>query len=44
MFDELTDELLDLTASVRGTADSHLAMVVYSCCCSCCCGCLFFCW
>ena len=35
MFTALTDELLDLTANVRGEAPGHFAMVID--CCSCCC-------
>jgi hypothetical protein len=42
MFNALTDELLDLTATARGEAASHFAMVL-SCCSSSCCGCLFLC-
>jgi hypothetical protein len=42
MFHELTDELLDLTASVRGGGRELFAAVID--CCSCCsCGCLFSC-
>ena len=43
MFEELTRELLDLTASVKGKSAARYAMVV-DCCCSCSCACLFFCW
>ncbi len=42
MFDELTRELLDLTASVKGKSGAHFAMVIDCCCCSCC-GCVFWC-
>jgi len=35
MFDELTRDLLDLTASVKGETRSYFAMVLS--CCSCCC-------
>ena len=43
MFTELTREMLDLTAEVKGEAASLFAMVVDRCCCSCC-GCVLFCW
>jgi len=43
MFKELTRELLDLTAEVKGEAPSLFAMVI-DCCSSCSCACLFFCW
>jgi hypothetical protein len=43
MFKELTAELLDLEATVRGDDGTHFAMVVNGCCCSSCCVCLFFC-
>jgi hypothetical protein len=42
MFDELTSELLDLTATVRGAGRELFAAVIDCCCCSCC-GCLFLC-
>ena len=42
VFKELTNELLDLTATVRGESPSHFAMVVDCCSCSSC-ACLFFC-
>ena len=43
MFDELTRELLDLTAEMKGEATSLFAMVID--CCSCCsCACVWFCW
>ena len=42
MFDELTRELLDLTASVKGTRASRFAMVIECCCCSSC-ACVAFC-
>ena len=42
MFDELTRELLDLTASVKGTSAARFAMTIDCCCCSCC-GCVFWC-
>jgi hypothetical protein len=42
MFSELTRELLDLTAEVKGEARSLFAMVIDCCSCSCC-GCLFWC-
>jgi hypothetical protein len=43
MIDEITDELLDLTATVRGRGGEHFAAVV-DCCCCCSCSCLFLCW
>ena len=43
MFNELTRELLDLTAEVKGEQTSLFAMVVDCCCCSCC-GCFWLCW
>jgi hypothetical protein len=43
VFKELTNELLDLTATARGEAASHFAMVI-DCCSSSSCSCLFFCW
>jgi len=43
MFNELTRELLDLTAEVKGERTSLFAMVVDCCCCSCC-GCVWLCW
>jgi len=43
MFNELTRELLDLTAEVKGEPTSLFAMVVDCCCCSCC-GCIWICW
>lgn len=43
MFKELTRELLDLTATVKGAEISRFAMVV-DCCSCCCCGCVWFCW
>ena len=42
MFKELTPELLDLTAEVKGETGSLFAMVIDCCSCSCC-GCLFAC-
>ncbi len=42
MFEELTRELLDLTAEVKGEPTSLFAMVIDGCSC-CCCGCLFWC-
>ncbi len=42
MFDELTRELFDLTASVKGKSAARFAMVIDCCCCSCC-GCVFWC-
>ena len=42
MFDELTRELLDLTASVKGTRAGRFAMVIECCCCSSC-ACVAFC-
>jgi hypothetical protein len=39
MFDALTSELLDLTASVKGEAAAPFAMVI-SCCSCCCCACV----
>jgi hypothetical protein len=42
MFDELTSDLLDLTATVRGAGRELFASVID--CCSCCCsGCLYSC-
>jgi streptolysin S family bacteriocin protoxin len=40
MFEELTHELLDLTATVQGYRKAHLAEMrpgMLCCCCSCCC-------
>jgi hypothetical protein len=42
MIEELTRDLLDLTADVKGEPESFFAMVIDGCCCSCC-GCLFLC-
>jgi len=42
MFKELTRELLDLNASVQGTAATRFAFVI-DCCSCCCCGCFVFC-
>lgn len=42
MFSELTRDLLDLTAEVKGEAGSLFAMVIDCCSCSCC-GCVFWC-
>jgi hypothetical protein len=42
MFDELTREMLDLTASFKGEAAARFAAVQVCCCCSCC-TCLFDC-
>ena len=42
MFDELTRELLDLSASVKGEAAVRFAAVI-SCCSCTCCGCLVDC-
>ncbi len=42
MFKELTAELLDLTATVRGEAGEHFAASV-DCCSCCCCACLWIC-
>jgi hypothetical protein len=42
MFRELTRELLDLTADVRGESRSLFAFVIDCCSCSSC-GCLFWC-
>ena len=42
MFKELTKELLELTAEVRGESGSLFAAVIDCCCCSCC-GCMFAC-
>lgn len=38
MFDQLTEELLDLTATVKGRPASAYAMVLSCCSCCCCCG------
>ena len=43
MFQELTRDLLDLTAEVKGDSKSLFAMVI-DCCSSCSCACLFLCW
>jgi hypothetical protein len=37
MFKELTSDLLDLTADVKGETTSLFAMVVEGCCSCCCC-------
>ncbi len=42
MFGELTEELLELTASVQGASPSRFAFVIDCCSCSCC-SCLFNC-
>jgi len=42
MFDELTNELLDLTATVRGGGRELFAAVISCCSCSCC-GCVYDC-
>jgi len=42
MLDGLTSDLLDLTATVRGTGGELFAAVI-DCCSCCCCSCLFFC-
>jgi hypothetical protein len=42
MFTELTTELLDLSATVRGEPRTLFAAVI-DCCCCCSCGCLFLC-
>lgn len=42
MFDELTRELLDLTASLKGTSATRFAATIDCCCCSCC-GCIVRC-
>jgi hypothetical protein len=39
VFNQLTRELLDLTASVKGSPAARFAMVIDCCCCSSC-GCL----
>ena len=36
MFDQLTSELLDLTAESRGVRLAHYALNIDCCCCSCC--------
>jgi hypothetical protein len=36
MFDQLTRELLDLTAEVRGARTNPFALVIDCCSCSCC--------
>jgi hypothetical protein len=38
MFDQLTNELLDLSASVKGRRAALFAMLQSSCSCCCCCG------
>lgn len=38
MFNELTRELLDLTASVQGAQAGRFAFLVSCCSCCCCCG------
>ena len=42
MFTELTNELLDLSATVKGEPKALFAAVI-DCCCCCSCGCLFLC-
>jgi hypothetical protein len=42
MFDELTQDLLDLRASLQGEQAAHYAAFL-DCCCCCSCGCLFIC-
>ncbi|HZO98278.1 MAG TPA: hypothetical protein VFB42_12990 [Gaiellaceae bacterium] len=42
MFSELTRELLDLTAEVKGETRALFAAVIDCCSCSCC-GCVFWC-
>jgi hypothetical protein len=42
MFDNLTRELLDLSADVRGARSAAFALV-FDCCSCTCCGCLFNC-
>ena len=42
MFNELTKDLLDLRADVKGDVTKLFAMVIDCCSCSCC-GCLFWC-
>lgn len=37
MFKELTSDLLDLTADVKGETNSLFAMVLTGCCSCCCC-------
>lgn len=37
MFNELTHELLDLTADVKGGPSRLFAMTIAGCCCSSCC-------
>jgi hypothetical protein len=43
MFDELTNELLDLKATVHGERRGLFAAHIDCCCCSSC-GCIYFCW
>ena len=38
MFEQLTEELLDLSVAVKGREASAFAFLVTCCCCSCCCG------
>jgi hypothetical protein len=38
MIEQLTSELLDLTATVQGTSGGRFAMLAICCCSSCCCG------
>ncbi len=43
MFTELTNELLDLTATVKGDRRQLFAAFIDCCCCSSSCGCLIVC-
>jgi len=43
MFDELTEELLDLQATTHGEGRQLFALAQTCCCCSSCCTCLFLC-
>ena len=38
MFEQLTEELLDLTVTVKGRQAAAYAMVLSCCSCCCCCG------
>jgi hypothetical protein len=43
MFNELTEELLDLQATAHGDGGRQLFAMVQTCCCCSCCTCLFLC-
>ena len=44
MFRQLTNDLLDLTASEVGHRGARAALTLSACCCSCCCDCLICLW